>query len=160
MQQTTLPGTDAGTTDDGAENINQLLQNDEGVDALSGAQVRDVWVRATFAKVLFRNGVWHDDEAYFRQALTQYHAGALKEVAVRAFGRHDEIAQALTFHDERENITALWNRWTKASDELEHDASMTEIAREKLKTMLRGSGMPRMIVARKRVAHHNGGGGA
>lgn len=137
-----------------ASNINDLLQQDGVIDQLSDAEVRDVWARSTLAKLAFRAGEWHANERHFTAMLAEGPDGDLWNVAEKAFGRQNDVKRALRPDtDESFNANTLFDRWTKDEAELSGDYSLEDVAREKLKTTLRGSGMPRMKVARRRANH-------
>lgn len=136
-----------------ATNIDDLLQQDDAVESLSDAEVRDVWVRSKMAHNAFRAGSFHDNERHLTAMLAEGSDSDLWNVAETAFGRQHDITQALRPDtDDSYNAETLFERWTVDPDEIDAD-SLEAVARERLKTTLRGSGMPRMKVARQRLAH-------
>jgi hypothetical protein len=137
-----------------ANNINDLLQNDDAVDSLSDAEIRDVYARSLFAKVLFRNGDFHDDERHNTAVLAEGSDADLCALAQKHLRFSDVSDNLRPDAEESYNAEQLFAYWTVDAETVDADAMLTEIAREKLKTTLRGSGMPRMKVARRRVAHH------
>jgi hypothetical protein len=133
--------------------IDNLLQNDDGVESLTEWQVKDVWCRMQLAHYASRALTRHPNENMdvIEKRLQEMHSGYLKDLAVRVFEEEADCHDALSWEDDRDNIDRLFEVWTK---EPEGDTSTVEVARERIKTTLRGCGMARMKVARGRVSYH------
>lgn len=137
-----------------ASNINDLLQQDDAIESLSDAEVRDVWARSTLAKWLFRNRVWHDDERLFTELLGDGDDAAIYSVVRTVSPRLADKWGLRPDTEDSFNAEQLFDMFTVDADELPDDVTLHDVARGKLKSTLRGSGMPRMKVARQRVGYH------
>lgn len=155
MSQKTLTNFgESGRTAGGSE-MDRILNMDDAVDELSDSEVKDVWVRGQFAREIFRANsrlLASEESDGIEQRLGQMHSGVFKELAVRYAGQDSELAAGLSWEDDRENVRYLWDRWTK--DDVENPV---EAARERIKTALRGCGMPRINIMRDRVRYHQEG---
>jgi hypothetical protein len=136
-----------------ASNIDDFLQQDDAVEQLNDWQVKDVWCRMQLAHRAVR-AYDYDDVEKMESGLQNYHSGYLIEVAIRTFGKDSRTVSALSWEDDPRNIERLFEEWTQEPDS--DEASKVDVARSKIKTTLRGSGMARMKVARGRVEYHTG----
>jgi hypothetical protein len=137
-----------------ANNIDDLLQQDDAVAQLNEWEVKDVWCRIHMAHKASRALL--DDLDAVESNLQNYHSGYLIDVAIRVFGKDSNTASVLSREDDPRNIERLFDQWTTDSTESD-DATVVDVAKERIKTTLRGSGMARMKVARGRVEYHTKG---
>lgn len=128
--------------------IDGLLQADDQVEQLTDFEIMDVWVRMQLAHKLDRK-LDHKDSIETKLYTT--HSGYLRQAAVEIFGRESEAVDLLSWEDEASNVINLFEAWTKFP---ESDATKADVARAKIKQTLRGCGMARHKVARKRVQYY------
>jgi hypothetical protein len=137
----------------------EVLENDDGVDALTPQQVKDAYARGQLMHEIIREnsrsgGRYMITEACdeVEETLSECANWRLPGLAVNRLGRGHNITRMLTAVDTDEGedklINVLFNRYT------EHDKTEEELiagARRALKDALGGCGMPRINVMRDRV---------
>lgn len=136
----------------GSGAMDRILNMDDAVGELTDFEVMDVWVRGTFFRQLQRADsrlLATEDSDRLETQLSECHPGIFKQIAVEFAGRDSDLSQSLTWEDDRENVRTLFERWTK--DDVGDPVTG---ARERIKTSLRGCGMPAINIQRNRVKHH------
>ncbi|MFC6770001.1 hypothetical protein ACFQDD_00425 [Halorubrum pallidum] len=134
--------------------MSRILNMDEAVDELTAIQIKDVYVRGAVLKCIMDNtrpypGRDDDPVKSAEDKLKSGSQAVFKEVAIAHF--KNEIVDQLGWEDGPGNVEVLWDVFT--TDTPEH--RKIQIAREKIKTALRGCGMPRITVQRETVKYHH-----
>jgi hypothetical protein len=129
--------------------IGDVLNQDDKVDKLTDYQVKDVWVRMTLAKQIARADMEGHDihRQYQEEGLIMYHGGFVKDTALpAAYGKFSPIYDDCRDVEDDEVIEHLFEYMTEGED-------LVKNARGLIKQTLRGCGMFRMKIARKRVQY-------
>ena len=147
-------------TDTDTDNAtNELLQQDDRIDALSDQQVKDAYARGKFMQAIIKahgsggRYMMTDECDEVEDKLSDGGNWMLPGIATKALGRGHNITRMLTAADtEEELIDVLFRRFTREDMSKER---LIEEARKELKNALRGTGMPRINVMRDRVQIHS-----
>jgi hypothetical protein len=135
----------------------ELLEDPEGVAALSDEEVKDVWARGEFMYQIIRaNGpeFMHQQGDLcdkIEHLLAEGNPGAIYEASLRGLNRTHSTTQLLADHDADELVDVLFDHLTVDDPE----DVLIEWARGKIDSALGGCGMPRINVFRARMSYHN-----
>lgn len=149
--------------------LDDILAQPAAVDALTPLQVKDAWVRGKLVRDIIEEyeqearydggrsnpfALAEDAEADLREGKRPYAklAGAGEDNSRNAILGRMQAAR-LRERSHAENVEALFDQFTRDAAEVERPP--VEIAREKVKSALRGCGMPRMKVQRAAVEFHD-----
>lgn len=134
-----------------------LLERDDAVDALTDLEVKDAWARGQLMHAVIdaQGPAWmRSDECDDVQGMLEdYSPAGLKQAAIVALGRHHPLGKSLGWEDGPGNVETLFDRLT--TDD-KPESELVDVARRQLKNVLRGCGMPRIAVMRRRVRDHAG----
>ena len=135
--------------------MNDILQMDDAIESLDTAAVKDAYARMAFMRAIKKahSPEWlrTDECDDVAKMLARFNNDGLRRISITALGRDHPVTQSLGWEGGRGNVETLFDRLT-ADDYSESE--LVEYARDRLKTALRGSGMPSMRVARERVKRH------